>query len=215
MPRQSNSEQRREQITAGLLASIAEHGYDKATIQSIARNAGLSPGLIHYHFKCKEEILLHLVRSLGDAARQRFLSMAEDTRTPAERLTAYINARLDLNSGANPEAAAAWVMIGTEAVRQPEVRRLYQHVMESEIQLVHELVCAVLMAAGRATQHAAQFALTLVTFIEGAFQMTSAARDVMPKGYATTAALAMVEQFVAGEPAARRESNKIRAKPAA
>jgi TetR/AcrR family transcriptional repressor of bet genes len=204
MPRTSNTEQRREQITSGLLASIAEHGYDKATIQSIARNAGLSPGLIHYHFKCKEEILLDLVRSLGEAARERFLSMAEEARTPQERLTAYIDARLALNSGANPEAAAAWVVIGTEAVRQAEVRRLYQHVMESEIQLVHELVCAVLMAAGRTTKNASQFALTLVTFIEGAFQMTSAARDVMPKGYAALAAHAMVEQFVTSEVAARK-----------
>ena len=70
MARKPNTEQRREQIVKGLLEAIGEHGYDKATIQTIAQKAGLAPGLIHYHFKSKEDILLELVKSLAAVARR-------------------------------------------------------------------------------------------------------------------------------------------------
>ena len=45
MPRPPNTEQRRSQIVGGLARVMAERGYAKATIQAIAKAAGLSPGL--------------------------------------------------------------------------------------------------------------------------------------------------------------------------
>ena len=47
---------------------IARHGYEKATIQAIAAQAGLAPGLIHYHFKNKQEILVSLIGTMAQAA---------------------------------------------------------------------------------------------------------------------------------------------------
>ena len=123
MARKSNTEQRREEIVAALLAVVAENGYEKATIQAIAQQAGLAPGLIHYHFKNKEEILLHLVKSLAELSRARYLECAGTAATPQQKLKAYIDARLAKGKGANPDAVAAWVIIGAEAVRQPSRRK--------------------------------------------------------------------------------------------
>lgn len=54
MPRPSNTAERQEQIVLGLLEVMAERGYEKASVASIARAAELSPGLVHYHFQTKD-----------------------------------------------------------------------------------------------------------------------------------------------------------------
>jgi len=44
VPRKSNTEDRRAEIVAAMLTVIAASGYDRATIQQIAKQAGLAPG---------------------------------------------------------------------------------------------------------------------------------------------------------------------------
>ena len=64
MSRRPNTDKRRAEIVKALLAAMAEHGYEKATIQLIAQKAGMAPGLLHYHFASKREMLLELVKAL-------------------------------------------------------------------------------------------------------------------------------------------------------
>src|ERR1051325_1811277 len=64
MPRPSNTALRQDQIKDALLSVMAERGFDAATVAHIAQAAGLAPGLVHYHFASKQQILLALVRDL-------------------------------------------------------------------------------------------------------------------------------------------------------
>src|SRR3954470_3511156 len=64
MPRPSNTEERRAQITRALVKVMAKRGYDGASVADIARAARLTPGLVHYHFKSKRDILLAVLRDL-------------------------------------------------------------------------------------------------------------------------------------------------------
>jgi TetR/AcrR family transcriptional repressor of bet genes len=198
MSRKSNTEQRRAEIVAALLSAMAEHGYEKATIQLIAQKAGLAPGLLHYHFKTKAEILLELVRTLASLSHQRYLGLAASATSPAEKMRAYINARLAKGDGADPHAVVAWVVIGAEAVRQPEVRAIYQEVVRSEAALIEELLSACCLERGRALDDVRALSAALLALIEGAFQLASAASDVMPVGYAAVMANALVERYMDG-----------------
>jgi TetR/AcrR family transcriptional repressor of bet genes len=200
MSRKSNSEQRRQEIVFALLATMAEHGYEKATIQAIAQKAMLTPGLIHYHFKSKEEILLHLVRFLAELSRVRYEQFAATANTSDEKLKAYIDARLALGTGANPEAVAAWVVIGAEAVRQPAVREIYQEAVATEFILLTGLLKSCLSDKGKSTKNVSQLAAGLLALMEGAFQLASAARDIMPQGYAATMAVQFVMRYIDTEP---------------
>ena len=202
MSRKSNTEQRRSEIVNALLAAIAEHGYEKATIHAIAEKAGLSPGLIHYHFKSKKEILIDLVKTLAAYSSNRYLQFAESAKTPEEKLHAYIKGRLAKGPGASSEIVAAWVVIGTEAVRQPEVREVYQEAVAAELALAHRLLSACLANQGKKTTRAAQLAASLLAFMEGAFQLASAAGDIMPQGYAAPVAVQLMERFISAEPVA-------------
>lgn len=199
MSRRSNTEQRRAEIVIALLAVMAEHGYEKATIQLIGKQAGLAPGLLHYHFKTKGEILLALVKTLAERARQRYLDLAATASTADESLRAYINARLATGDGADPHAVAAWVMIGAEAVRQPDVRAVYQEAMRAEMQLIESLLRACFTERGKPAGAVPALSATLLALIEGAFQLASAAPEAMPTGYAARTAFEVIGRYMAGE----------------
>ena len=203
MARSSNTEARRAEITGALLAVIARRGYEKATIQAIAAQAGLAPGLIHYHFKNKQEILVSLIAAMAEAANARYAAVLGDQVEPAARLRAYLHARLGLGEGAAPEIVAAWVMIGAEAVRQPEVRTVYQRMVADELALLTTLLGDCLRAAGRSAEVAAPLAAGLAALIAGAYQLSSATTDVMPRGYAAEAATRYAELAVAAAPMRR------------
>lgn len=204
MAKPSNADTRRTQIVAAMLPVLAEHGYERATIALIARQAGLASGLIHYYFPSKREILVSLVRSVGDYADTRFREAVPAGATPLQRLQAYFEARLGLGQGASAEIAAAWVMIGAEAVRQPEVREVYQGAVAQELATLTALLQDCLREDARDPAAAATLAPALVAFMEGAFQLASAAGAVMPKGYAAPAALDMACRGMAAAPRAAR-----------
>ncbi|GAA1445671.1 TetR/AcrR family transcriptional regulator [Nocardiopsis tropica] len=48
---------RRRQIVTAAIATIAEEGYSRASFVRIAARASISPGLITYHFKTKENLI--------------------------------------------------------------------------------------------------------------------------------------------------------------
>src|ERR671939_119846 len=51
---------------------LAERGYEAMSIKDVASAAGVAPGLIHYYFASKAELLLAVVReAAARAARKR------------------------------------------------------------------------------------------------------------------------------------------------
>ena len=179
-----------------MLIVLAEQGYERATIQAIAKQAQLAPGLIHYHFKTKAEILMALISGLTATFQARYETLGLSALSPREKLLAYINARLAKGDGANPEAVAAWVIIGAEAVKQPEVRALYEHAISQELIMLQDLLKAYLKAKGKPIKSASHLAAVIIATMEGAFQLASAAEAVMPKAYAAKTVIALVERFI-------------------
>ncbi|KJK42556.1 hypothetical protein UK23_36555 [Lentzea aerocolonigenes] len=58
---------RRGQIVAATIGTIAEIGYAKASFVQIARRAGISPGLITYHFAKREELMKQVMLTVHDS----------------------------------------------------------------------------------------------------------------------------------------------------
>ena len=59
-------EQRRRQLIEASIRSIADYGLAGTTIATVAREAGLSQGIINLHFKTKERLLIETLRFLSD-----------------------------------------------------------------------------------------------------------------------------------------------------
>jgi len=196
MPRPSNTQQRREEIVHALLSVMADKGYASATIQAIAKQAGLKPGLIHYHFKTKQAILVELVKWVSDRAQQRYEALASDAHTPQEKLSAFIDAHLAKGSDAQPEAVAAWVVIGTEAIRQAEVKALYEETIVARQQTLVSLLIASSQPP-LTIDKATQLASLAIATMEGAFQLSVATQAVMPEGYAAPGLLQLLQHALA------------------
>ena len=205
MSRRPNTEQRRTEIVFALLATMAEHGYEKATILLIAQKAGLGPGLLHYHFKTKAEILLELVKTLAELSRKRYCEFSENAISPDDKLHAYINARLAKGRSADPKAVAAWVIIGAEALRQPDVRAVYQEAVKAELVLVQSLLSACLKNKNKQLKNVQQLTAGLLAYMEGAFQLASAAPEAMPSDYAAVTAIQLMQRYIDGEKSSTRQ----------
>jgi len=182
MGRPTNTDERREQIVLGLQQVMAERGYEKATIAAIAEAAGLTAGLVHYHFGSKHEILLCLIERLAESWRAR--AAAAEGRSPRERLAGLIDAWLALGEGASPGAVASWVALGAEAVQQPEIRQLYAAVASEATESLESAVSAVLRAEGRTTRHGRAIAAGLMAAVQGYLQLGVATSGVVPRGTA-------------------------------
>lgn len=185
MARPSNTEHRRQEIILGLMAAMAEKGYEKASIQSIAKAAGLSPGLIHYHFKSKLEILIALMTQLSGKADARYESLLAKADSAEDKLMAYIDAALALGEGSDQQAVASWVIIGAEAVRLEDVRVLYQEVIAKHSEtLIELLVQAAAEVDNKLTKKKAkELATFIIASIEGAYQIATIIPEAS-KGYA-------------------------------
>lgn len=197
MGRKSNRALRRQQITAALMTLMATEGYERASIKSIALAAGLTPGLVHYHFPNKQAILLELVETIANAVSERYHSRVATLSDPLQRLFAFIDAHLALGSDAWPEAVRAWVAIGAEALRQPEVNAVYAAALDARFQILRELVSQALPVEVPADHHAS-IAAGLLSAIEGAFQLATAAPGLLPSGFAAPTVKRMAESLIAG-----------------
>jgi TetR/AcrR family transcriptional regulator, transcriptional repressor of bet genes len=200
--RPSNTEERRAQIVEGLLSVMAEDGYERASIAAIARAADLAPGLLHYHFEKKQQILVALVERLARDLERRVETRLERAGDdPRKRLFALVDAFVALDEDADPRAVSAWVVIGAEAVRQPEVRELYAAALRRSLDTTRDVVTAALRAEEKSTRNATRIAAAILAAIEGSYQIAAAAPGLLPVGYAAP----MLRRMVAGMLAAEEE----------
>lgn len=194
MGRPSNRAQRRAEIVDGLQAVMALHGYEAASVAEVARAAGLTTGLVHYHFKSKQKILLALVERLGEGVEKRLTTRLTKAEGPRAKLEAVLDVHLARGQG-DPAALACWVAIGSEAIRQPEVREAYSAVLRRRLELLSTLLREALAEADQPTRDARAGAAGLSAAIEGYFQLAAAAPDLVPRGSAARSAKRMLAGF--------------------
>ena len=176
---------------------ISERGYERASITAIAGAAGIAPGLVHYHFKTKQAVLVALAERLVHALEQRYMDCGERSEA-SERLDAFIDAHLAVDDSADPRAVAAWVVVGAESVRQPEIRAVYAAAINRRLETLQAL-CAACLRQGQGSAHGATAAAaSILAAIEGAFTIAVAAPRAIPPGSAAPTIRRMARAIVAG-----------------
>jgi TetR/AcrR family transcriptional repressor of bet genes len=205
MARTSNTGQRRTQIAEALLSVMAKRGYDSASIIAIAKQARLTPGLVHYHFKNKLEILLEAVRLLADrhlAILDGALAAAE---APPAQLAAFVEIHLGLGANADPRALACWVLIGGEALRERRVQLEYERALAAIAARMVAIIERGMADRSFAPVDPAACAAALVAVIQGYFVVAATTREVVPSGTAAACTLRMADGLLRpGRPRADR-----------
>ncbi len=179
---------------------MATTGYEGASVASIARAASLSPGLVHYHFESKQEILVELFQELADGLQRRAERRAKSAPSPRRRLEAAFDAWLALGEDSDPEAVACWIGIASEAQRVPEVRDLYVGFLAEAIALLDELICRALDDERRSTANTRRIAVSLMATVEGYFQIAAGASSLVETGSAASSVQAIVNALLDAQP---------------
>jgi len=143
MPRES----RRQQLIESTIEVLAARGYASTTLTEVARKAGLSHGLVNFHFTAKENLLSETLLYLSEEYRantQTYLNAAGPTA--AEQLDALMRADFDPKVS-SPARVSAWLAFWGEAQGRP----LYQQSVggndEKFVTYMEEL-CAQIVAQG-------------------------------------------------------------------
>jgi len=96
--RKSNdiSRMRRSQLTKAAYKVVGRKGYYNFTIRDIAREAGLSAGLVHYYFKDKQDLLLNLLKEMNSNLKFFLNKALSELTSPADKLLAFCDQAFDL-----------------------------------------------------------------------------------------------------------------------
>jgi TetR/AcrR family transcriptional repressor of bet genes len=193
MTRASNTGQRRTQIAEALLAVMAKRGYEGASIVAIAKQARLAPGLVHYHFKSKLEILIEAVRLLAARHLAILDGVLVGAEAPPAQLTAFVEVHLGLGAHADPGALACWVLIGGEALRERRVQLEYERALAAISARLAAIIERGIADRSFAPVDPVACAAALVAVVQGYFVVAASARKVIPSGTAAACTLRMAE----------------------
>lgn len=146
-PRKASRQVRRQQLIDATIATLARVGFSRATLTEVARTAGLSHGLIIFHFETKERLLGETLEFMAREYRDNWVrALAGAPDTPAAQMEALV--RADFTEAiCAPERLAAWSALWVEAQSRP----IYQEHcagFDQEYLQVIERLCADLTQEG-------------------------------------------------------------------
>lgn len=118
-PRKASRDVRRQQLIIATIAILARKGYAALTVSDVAKQAGLSPGIVIFHFTTKDQLLAETLRFLTLEYRDHWSRrMQEGGSTPAEQLKALLLSDFDTEIF-TPEKLSAWIAFWGEAQARP------------------------------------------------------------------------------------------------
>jgi len=82
---------RRGQIVSAAAAVLARQGYGGTSLKDVAREAGVAPGLLHYYFESKQELLLDVVVRMEREMISDWQEAVADIEDPIERIVAALD----------------------------------------------------------------------------------------------------------------------------
>lgn len=131
------AEERKEKILEAALRCFLRDGFHKASMDSIAREAGISPALIYRHFKSKVDLIQHLVETSQDQGRRNFDAALEEKSLfgSLEKLFAS-----DLKDEAMWDLVPLSSEIYAEAHRDPDVGALLKKDLVHHVKGMGDLV---------------------------------------------------------------------------
>jgi AcrR family transcriptional regulator len=130
---------RRSQIVRAAAAVLGRQGYAETSLKDVAREAGVAPGLLHYYFESKEELLLEVVTVTERQMVANWKAVVEAVDDPLERIVTGLD-HAEARCAEQPEFFRLLLDLYTVSLSSPALRtrcaRLRAHLVdEIEIEL--------------------------------------------------------------------------------
>ena len=145
-PRTQSRDARRTQLIEATLATIAECGLSRTTLTEVARRAGISHGLVLFHFETKDKLLTETLDYLSQEYSSNWKdALAASGPAPEQQLAALVEADFRPEV-CQPSRLFAWCAYWGESQSRP----LYQArcgTNDEHYNRTLEGICAALNAA--------------------------------------------------------------------
>lgn len=90
MPRRSIRDIRRQELSNAAFDVLTQHGIRGTTVDRVAKQAGVSKGILLHNFKDKDALFEMVLRKSNSLLRNGVISLFRHAETPEERLYAII-----------------------------------------------------------------------------------------------------------------------------
>jgi AcrR family transcriptional regulator len=136
----------RDKILAAAAEVIVRDGLAQVRMASIARTAGVSTGLLHYHFETKEQLFGEVLSySHAVSAELNQHAMAHAGESPAERLSSFLDRCLP-SDHQRADEWLLWQELTLLCIRDPHLAKvgadLYEDLYSTVADIVREGVTA-------------------------------------------------------------------------
>lgn len=137
--RTASKEERQEQLIKATIRSIAKHGLSVTTMATVAREAGLSQGIINLHFQSKERLLEETLLYVVDEYRTAWHKALESCADSAsEKLRALVGVDFDKRI-CKRNKLAVWFAFWGEGRSRLTYRKIYAEVGHEYKQALTEI----------------------------------------------------------------------------
>ncbi len=122
--RTATKQERQLQLIRATIRSVAKNGLADTTMSTVAREAGLSQGIINLHFQSKDRLLIETLRYIADEYKKNWEKALDGAGpSPAERLAALVE--VDFNMPVcDRNKLAVWFAFWGESKSRPTYRKL-------------------------------------------------------------------------------------------
>lgn len=137
------ADQRRNQMLTAALDVISERGFADTRIADIAERIGISPALVIYYFKTKDQLLTEAIRHYEDTWYAEGKRRMDVLPTAAERLEEFV--AMNLLPDSDPELDSDWQLwldFWVQAARNADAQELRRKSDERWREVIVSLVCA-------------------------------------------------------------------------
>ncbi|MGD1053044.1 MAG: TetR family transcriptional regulator [Candidatus Dormibacteria bacterium] len=115
------SRRRRTEIVRAAVTVLGRRGSADTSMKEIAREAGVAPGLLHYYFESKDELLLAVVGELDRQTEEAWEAAVGGLDDPLERLVAGLDAAAH-RCARHPELWRALLDVSMLSLSHPPLR---------------------------------------------------------------------------------------------
>lgn len=123
--RKASKEVRQQQLIDATLDSLAKRGFAATTMADVADGAGLSRGIVNFHFESKANLLSATLQYLADEYDAHWQAALEKAGPKAaDRMRAMVEADFD-RAICNKRKLAAWCAFWGEAQSRPSYQKFH------------------------------------------------------------------------------------------
>ncbi|MBS1862950.1 MAG: TetR family transcriptional regulator C-terminal domain-containing protein [Actinobacteria bacterium] len=155
-----------EHLLQAACRTISKRGFGSTRVADIAREAGVSPATVHYHFKTRQEILIQALLWANERLVDKFKE-ADDGEEPFARIARFLERSIPY-PGAQEDEYRLEIDLWGQARHHPELLGPYEDFARRWLDGVAEILqSGVDSGAFRVTTDVEEVAQRLVAFTDG------------------------------------------------